>query len=355
MKNIPFLLCGVFVVTSLHGQQRGTQPLSIPPGTQIEEIDNYEDNYNYDYDYSTYSGATNSNSPQNYNNIDISQFLIGPGPGALPPMPPTLTNTSEEVLNFIRRNSRVMANSNIQGLSTNANVAQPSRFPAPYAGMVERYPPRAAVGVWWRYYAQNTSIFNIPAACEELLVIAENGDAVWLQNIQTSGTVQSKSQRRLSVSVYEGFGGTDAPLWVFYYPSKENSGANPTGRPGPRNVTNTDTVFNQPSYFVRIFPDQGFMQMSKNPNFPQDQTMYWRYSPRVIPEILAPPSPVADPGARRTNVVAAPVEPPVSPAAPAVTTPIAPTTPAAPTTEYGSFDYGSIDYENLPGYEGVLP
>ena len=327
MKHVSFLLCGMFVITSLHGQQRGTEPLAIPPDTQIEEVTAYDDNYNnYEDIYSDY--AAPADSPGNFNHVDISNFLIGPGPGTLPPLPPALTNNADDILSFIRRNSRVMANSNIQGLSTNAQKADPSRFQAPYAGMIERYPPKAAVGVWWRYYAQNTSIFNIPAAAEELLVIAENGDAVWLQNIQTSGTVQSKSQRRLSLSVYENFAGSDAPLWVFYYPSKEAPGANPAARPGPFNVTNTETVFNQPSYFVRLFPDQGFMQMSKNPNFPQDQTMYWRYSPRMIPEIIAPPDAVKGQSSRRVanstadTAVAPPAEekpttPEATPATPA--------------------------------------
>ena len=372
MKHIPFLLCGMFVITSLHGQQRGgNQPLIIPPDTQIEEVPAYDDNYNYDEEYAGYAPAPDS--PGNFNSIDISNFLIGPGPGTLPPLPPTLTNNVDDVLNFIRRNSKVMANSNIQGLSTNSQVADPTRFQAPYAGMVERYPPKAAVGVWWRYYAQNTSIFNIPAAAEELLVIAENGDVVWLQNIQTSGTVQSKSQRRLSLSVYENFAGSDSPLWVFYYPSKEAVGANPAARPGPMNVTNTDSVFNQPSYFVRLFPDQGFMQMSKNPNFPQDQTMYWRYSPRIIPEILAPPDAVKAQGSQR------PAEPTIKPdteEAPSPTrrrstrgkqpdattntppAPVAPAAPAAPVAEelpndgFAVYDAEGVSYEDFPSIEG---
>ncbi|MGL5255212.1 MAG: hypothetical protein ACRC9L_09505 [Brevinema sp.] len=294
MKHISFLLCGVFVITSLHGQQQGTEPLEIPSDTQIQEVTDYD----YNYNYNDYSAETNSGD---YNNIDISQFLINPTPGSMPPMPPSLTNSPEDILSFIRRNFSTFTNSNILGLPTNAQVAQPPRFEAPYSGMIERYPPKAAVGVWWRYYAQNTSIFNIPAASEELLVVAENGDVVWLQNIKTSGTVQSKSQRRLSLSVYEGFGGISAPLWVFYYPSKTAPGADPAARPSPRNVTNTDTVFNQPSYFVRIFPDQGFMQMSKNPNFPHDQTMYWRHSPRVIPEILVPPPSTNEIGNQRPD------------------------------------------------------
>ncbi len=122
--------------------------------------------------------------------------------------------------------------------------------------------PDLVQGVWWRFYTQTTSLFNIPAVSEEILCIKPTG-AFWLQDVKTSSTVHSKSQRRLQVAYYNLF---DNMFIVFFYRDQ-----NP----------NDQAVRDKQGYFIRVLSDKSYMQMSTSPNFEPEKSMYWRYYPRV--------------------------------------------------------------------------
>lgn len=235
----------------------------VPLFAQTEDL-SYED-LSYEDDYQLDETPANIQLTPTNTTINLSNFVIHSGPGdipGVPPMTPSLPD-SKLLLEIIQSNANVSNVLDLEGFGQNAYKRE------------EFYVPSAAVGVWWRFYSQNTSIFDIPAVSEEMLVIAENGDVVWLQNIQTTSTIVSKSQRRLKLSIFQLPAAAD-PLWVFTYSQNSNQ----------QKIKTPEDVANQPSFFVRILNQQGFMQMSLSPLFPEGQTTYWRYYPKKIPEIL---------------------------------------------------------------------
>lgn len=311
MKGLPAVLLASLCLSVSYGQRGrpswlSNQNSASPSGQAASQLQSYPDATEYIQDDPGYDGYEKFLSDSNQY-IDPNIFLftnsgaLGDAP-LLPPNPPLLTNGSaQEIIDYIKSNNAFMEG---QPQSNTGYQLQPK--PQKERAFLDNRPeyelPKAAEGLWWRFYSQNTSIFNIPAAAEEMLVIAPStGEAVWMQTIQTSGTVQSKSQRRLQIAMYlfnTGPRNSSTPLWFFYYPSSVYSeNPNPdmaeaesyTKRVQNFPITNLQTVNNTPAYFVRILPDQGFMQMSKNPNFPADQTMFWRRYPREIPNIIAPP------------------------------------------------------------------
>ncbi|MGL4677074.1 MAG: hypothetical protein ACRCWI_05350 [Brevinema sp.] len=131
----------------------------------------------------------------------------------------------------------------------------------PYEGTNAQQIPTVVRGVWWRFYTQTTSLFNIPAISEEILSLEVN-DALWLQDIKTSKTVQSSSQRRLQVSYFDLF---NHMFFVFYYRDQDPS---------------AQKIRDKQGFFVRVLSDGSYMQMSTSPNFEPENSMYWRKFPQ---------------------------------------------------------------------------
>lgn len=139
---------------------------------------------------------------------------------------------------------------------------------APYTGRDSISIPENAKGVWWRFYTQTTSLFNILAVSEEILSIDNEGIALWLQNIKTPNTVNSSSQRKLVISYFDLF---NHMFFVFHYRDQD-----PTSQ----------KIRDKQGFFVRILADSSYMQMSTSPNFEPEKSMYWRRFPEYNKEIL---------------------------------------------------------------------
>ena len=131
-----------------------------------------------------------------------------------------------------------------------------------YAGIEALYVPENIQGVWWRFYTQSTSLFNITALSEEILSFDNDGTALWLQDVKTTKTVHSRSQRKLQVSYFDLFNNM---FFVFHYRNQD-----PTSQ----------KVRDKQGFFVRILSDRSYMQMSTSPNFEPEKSMYWRRFPK---------------------------------------------------------------------------
>jgi len=190
------------------------------------------------------SNTINSNETA-FTSITNTQLSIAPPPtiGELPPL--------EMVSSILNENTSI---DDIKKKFTSNNTA--------YKGDITFYPTSDALGIWWRFYTQTTSLFNIPAVSEEILVIEEDGTALWLQDVKTTSTVQSQSHRSLQVSAFDLFGHL---FYVFHYANQD-----------PK----TQSIRNKQGFFVRILSDKGYMQMSKSPNFEPEKSIYWRRFPK---------------------------------------------------------------------------
>ncbi len=120
--------------------------------------------------------------------------------------------------------------------------------------------PDILQGVWWRFHTQKTTLYGIPAVSEEVLCLGYTS-AIWVQDIRTTSTVHSKSQRRLQVAYFDLF---DNMFVVFFY-----RGQDPYSQ----------EVRDKQGFFVRVLPDGSYMQMSTSPNFEQEKSMFWRTFP----------------------------------------------------------------------------
>ena len=131
-----------------------------------------------------------------------------------------------------------------------------------YVGSQALRVPSNIHGVWWRFYTQSTSLFNITALSEEILSFDSDGTALWLQDVKTTSTVHSRSQRKLQVSYFDLFNNM---FFVFHYRNQD-----PTSQ----------KIRDKQGFFVRILSDQSYMQMSTSPNFEPEKSMYWRRFPK---------------------------------------------------------------------------
>ena len=131
-----------------------------------------------------------------------------------------------------------------------------------YTGSEALYVPESMQGVWWRFYTQSTSLFNIIALSEEILSFDNDGTALWLQDVKTTSTVHSRSQRKLQVSYFDLF---NHMFFVFHYRNQD-----PTSQ----------KIRDKQGFFIRILSDQSYMQMSTSPNFEPERSMYWRRFPK---------------------------------------------------------------------------
>jgi len=131
-----------------------------------------------------------------------------------------------------------------------------------YIGIEALYVPENIRGVWWRFYTQSTSLFNITALSEEILSFDNDGSVLWLQDVKTTSTVHSRSQRKLQVSYFDLFNNM---FFVFHYRNQD-----PTSQ----------KVRDKQGFFIRMLSDQSYMQMSTSPNFEPERSMYWRRFPK---------------------------------------------------------------------------
>lgn len=131
-----------------------------------------------------------------------------------------------------------------------------------YQGNLAQPVPAIAQGVWWRFYTQTTRLFNIPAVSEEILSL-NSRQALWLQDVKTSKTVHSSSQRRLNVAYFDLF---NHIFVVFFYKDQDPM---------------SQAIRDKQGFFVRVLSDGSYMQMSTSPNFEPDQSMYWRRFPNA--------------------------------------------------------------------------
>ncbi|MGL5956413.1 MAG: hypothetical protein ACRC0X_07430 [Brevinema sp.] len=140
----------------------------------------------------------------------------------------------------------------------------------PYEGTNVQQIPLVVRGVWWRFYTQTTSLFNIPAVSEEILSL-DTQEALWLQDVKTIQTVQSSSQRRLQVAYFDLF---NHMFFVFYYRDQDPS---------------SQKIRDKQGFFVRVLSDGSYMQMSTSPNFEPENSMYWRKFPQYEKETMLLP------------------------------------------------------------------
>lgn len=247
---------------------------------------NYESTADYDYAYGNYSNQqenptdiqpdfapepieeTTPASSDFSEPIDLNNFTLDAFPKSFPSVPP-----SPETLPNIDSMSSIIA----PGMSLQDIMNNFASKDETYIGNVQFLPPATAVGIWWRFYAQNTSVFNIPSVNEEMIIINTNADVVWLQDVKTTSSVRSKSQRLLKLAYFNLM---NHMFFVFYYEGQD-----------PYN----QTVREKQGFFVRIISEQGFMEMSKNPTFPRDQSIYWRYQPQRPPTKTETPAAVPEP------------------------------------------------------------
>lgn len=259
MRNLCCLLFSLVSITSLYAQDY-----------------DYESTVDYDYAYGNYSDdpetpvdikpdpmpapieeteptlpASDPSEP-----IDLNNFTLDAFPQPFPSTPP-----SPETLPHIDSMSSIIApGTSLQDIMNNFAPKDET-----YIGNVQFLPPATAVGIWWRFYSQNTSVFNIPSVNEEMIIISTNADVIWLQDVKTSSSVRSKSQRLLKLAYFNLM---NHMFFVFYYDGQD-----------PYN----QKVREEQGFFVRIISEQGFMEMSKNPTFPRDESIYWRYQPQKPP------------------------------------------------------------------------
>lgn len=246
----------------------------------------YESTVDYDYAYGNYSNQqenptdiqpdfapepieeTTPASSDFTEPIDLNNFILDAFPQPFPSVPP-----SPETLPNIDSMSSIIA----PGMSLQDIMNNFASKDETYIGNVQFLPPATAVGIWWRFYAQNTSVFNIPSVNEEMIIINTNADVVWLQDVKTTSSVRSKSQRLLKLAYFNLM---NHMFFVFYYEGQD-----------PYN----QTVREKQGFFVRIISEQGFMEMSKNPTFPRGQSIYWRYQPQKPPTKTETPAAVPEP------------------------------------------------------------
>ncbi|MGL4388004.1 MAG: hypothetical protein ACRCTJ_01250 [Brevinema sp.] len=133
----------------------------------------------------------------------------------------------------------------------------------PYENTNGNIPSEKYIGVWWRFYTENSKLFDIPSVSEEVLVIETNGRSFWLQNIKTKETLESRMQRLLIITQYNLFG---HDFFVFHYADQD-----------PR----SQEIRNKQGFFMRSILDQGYLQMSKSPNFESDRSIYWKKFPTI--------------------------------------------------------------------------
>lgn len=204
--------------------------------------------------------------------IDLNNFSLDAFPQAFPSVPPS----PEKLPGIDSLSSIIKPGTSLQDIMNNFASKDET-----YIGNVQFLPPTTAVGIWWRFYAQNTSVFNIPSVNEEMIIINTNADVIWLQDVKTASSVRSKSQRLLKLAYFNLM---NHMFFVFYYDGQD-----------PYN----QTVREKQGFFVRIISEQGFMEMSKNPTFPRDQSIYWRYQPQKPPTKTetpaSPPEMAAEP------------------------------------------------------------
>ncbi|MGL4560901.1 MAG: hypothetical protein ACRCV0_01260 [Brevinema sp.] len=132
----------------------------------------------------------------------------------------------------------------------------------PYEGTNGFTPKVEYQGMWWRFYTENSKLFNIPAVSEEILIIESNGQSIWLQNIKTSETLESQMQRLLRITQYNLFGHN---FFVFHYADQDPL---------------SQSVRDKQGFFIRTLPDQEYLQMSKTPSFEPQQSIYWKKFPK---------------------------------------------------------------------------
>lgn len=212
------------------------------------------------YDYEYYDYETNNTDNQTTSSQDeipsLFSRLSNTTESPVPEPPSLKALPSLEVLSSILN-------------ATNTLSDIKSKFEdsiLPYSGtnvveLDDRY-----FGIWWRFYSQNSKLFDIPAVSEEMLIIETNGKAIWLQNIKTSRTLQSQSQRLLRITKYNLFGHN---FIVFHYADQD-----------PK----SQKIRDKQGYFIRILPDQDYLQISKSPNFEPDQSIYWKRFPKPVPK-----------------------------------------------------------------------
>lgn len=200
--------------------------------------------------------------------IDLNNFTLDAFPQPFPSAPPT----PETLPNIDSMSSIIAPGTSLQDIMNNFAPKDET-----YIGNVQFLPPATAVGIWWRFYAQNTSVFNIPSVNEEMIIISSNADVIWLQDVKTSSSVRSKSQRLLKLAYFNLM---NHMFFVFYYDGQD-----------PYN----QKVREEQGFFVRIISEQGFMEMSKNPTFPRDQSIYWRYQPQKPPTRTETPGVAPEP------------------------------------------------------------
>ncbi|MGL4394190.1 MAG: hypothetical protein ACRCS8_03095 [Brevinema sp.] len=141
----------------------------------------------------------------------------------------------------------------------------------PYEGAQEFAPSDEYIGVWSRFSTENTKLFDIPALNEEVLVIEANGRVLWLQNIKTKITLESRTQRMMIATQYNLFG---YDFIVFHYADQD-----------PR----AQKIRDKQGYFVRYIEAQNYVQMSRSPNFETEKSFFWKHFP-----VKNAPQPVAE-------------------------------------------------------------
>ena len=168
------------------------------------------------------------------------------------PTPPTLTTLpSLEIVSSILTPSNTLEDIEKQ-FEDDENL---------YTGDTALFVPPHIQGVWWRVYTQTTSLFNIPAISEEILSFDNKGIGLWLQDVKTTSTVHSTSQRKFQVTYFDFF---DTMFFVFHYKDQDPM---------------SQKVRDKQGFFIRIISDQSYMQMSTSPNFEPEKSMYWRRFP----------------------------------------------------------------------------
>ncbi|MGL4366889.1 MAG: hypothetical protein ACRCTQ_01200 [Brevinemataceae bacterium] len=254
--------------------------------TSVQSTNTVETNTNTVSDISTNQKTVSAPPVEN-----VEPISVGDVPLAVPSPPMLITNVDAKPLilnpeNYKESNTNILTDTNsfdqslpevpqitvLPDLDIVSSIITPEisienikeRFlfqNSPYQGSQWSTPTDAAIGVWWRFYSQTTSLFNIPAVTEEILSIESNGKSVWIQDVKTPQTLQSQSQRLLNIAEFNLFG---YQFFVFYYQNQD-----PTSQ----------EVRERQGFFVRILEKQGYMQMSKSTDFEPSQSIYWRRFP----------------------------------------------------------------------------